>query len=303
MPQRSWSADALLLLAAAIWGFAFVAQRVGMEHVGPFTFNAVRFALGALAVLPLAPLWERSRPQAPRLPGRTFRWGGLLVGLALFAGSSFQQAGIVYTTAGKAGFITGLYVVLVPLLGIGLGRRSTAGNWSGAVLAVAGLYLLTVRGSLHIERGDLLVLAGALFWAVHVHLIAWLSPRSNPFGLAAIQFAVCSLLSLVAALLFETVALGPILAAAVPILYAGLLSAGVAYTLQVLAQRRAHPTHAAIILSLEAVFAVLGGRLMLDESLPARGLVGCALMLAGMIVSQLGAPARERPTTAGVPQP
>jgi drug/metabolite transporter (DMT)-like permease len=308
MGVRSWRGEAYLLLAAAIWGFAFVAQRLGMQHVGPFTFNAVRFALGALAVLPLAPLWERSRlaataPPEVRLPRRTFWLGGVLVGLALFGGSSFQQVGIVTTTAGKAGFITGLYVVIVPVLGQLLGRRSAVATWAGALLAVAGLYLLSVRGALHIERGDLLVLVGAFFWASHVQLIAWLSPGSNPFGLAALQFAICSLLSLAVALLVETLDAGRILAAAVPILYAGLLSAGVAYTLQVVAQRRAHPSHAAIILSLEAVFAVLGGRLILSESLTPRGLIGCGLMLAGMILSQLGGIARGRRVTTAVPQP
>jgi drug/metabolite transporter (DMT)-like permease len=313
MGGRHWRGDFYLFLAAVIWGLAFVAQRVGMQHVGPFTFNAVRFALGALAVLPLAPLWERSRlaaktaetaePPEVRLPRSTFWLGGVLVGLALFGGSSFQQVGIVHTTAGKAGFITGLYVVIVPVLGQLLGRRSAGATWAGAVIAVAGLYLLSVRGALHIQRGDLLVLIGAFFWAGHVQLIAWLSPGSNPFGLASLQFAICSLLSLAIALLVETFVWERILAAAVPILYAGLLSAGVAYTLQVVAQRRAHPSHAAIILSLEAVFAVLGGWLILGETLTPRGLVGCTLMLAGMILSQLGGIARGRRVTTAVPQP
>jgi drug/metabolite transporter (DMT)-like permease len=191
----------------------------------------------------------------------------------------------------------------VPVLGQLLGRRSAGATWAGALLAVAGLYLLSVRGALHVERGDLLVLIGAFFWAGHVQLIAWLSPGSNPFGLAALQFAICSLLSLAVALLVETLAWGRILAAAVPILYAGLLSAGVAYTLQVVAQRRTHPSHAAIILSLEAVFAVLGGWLILGESLAPRGLAGCALMLAGMILSQLCGIARSRRVTTAVPQP
>jgi len=301
MASRQLKSNSLLLLAAAIWGFAFVAQRIGMQFLGPFTFNAVRFALGALVLFPLTLVSRQSciepaSSQTPSVSGKpaggnllvgSLLGSGVLAGLALFLGSSFQQIGIVYTTAGKAGFITGLYVVFVPILGLAWRQRTNRATWLGAILAVAGLYLLSVKAALRIERGDLLVLISAFFWAGHVQIIGWLSPRYNPFHLACVQFCTCSLLSLIAALVVETISSGAILDAAIPIVYTGVMSVGVAYTLQVVAQRRAHPSHAAIILSLEAVFAAMGGWLILNEFLSLRALIGCCFMLGGMIVSQL----------------
>lgn len=291
MHRDTIKSDLLLLLAAVIWGFAFVAQRVGMDYIGPFAFNGIRFALGALSLLPLA-VFNRQQPLSTTRPAfksrAAFLYGGLLAGTVLFAGASLQQVGLIYTTAGKAGFITGLYVVIVPILGL-LGRQRTdAGTWLGALLAVWGLYLLSIKSaSLSISAGDLLEIIGAVFWAVHVIVIGWLSPRTDTVRLAITQFAVCSLLSLATAFVIETVSLGAIRLAAIPILYGGLLSVGVAYTLQVVVQRRAHPSHAAIILSLEAAFAALGGWVILDETLSLRAGAGCALMMGGMLLSQL----------------
>lgn len=291
MKQGTLKADLLLLLTAAIWGFAFVAQRVGMEHIGPFLFNGIRFALGSLSLLPLIYLGMGNGRAESVLAVSTGRGskiaGAALAGLVLFGGASLQQIGIVYTTAGKAGFITGLYVILVPIIGLRLGRETSAGTWIGAVLAVTGLYLLSVTRQLTIDKGDFLVLLSAFMWAAHVLWISWLSPRMNPLVLASSQFAICSLLSLLTAWAVEPVFLPSILAAAVPILYGGLGSVGIAYTLQVVAQRDAHPAHASILLSMEGAFAVLGGWLMLHETLSLRGLMGCALMLSGMLMSQL----------------
>lgn len=275
-------ADLLLTLSAAIWGFAFVAQRIGMEHVGPLSFNGIRFLIGALVLVPVI---KARRAQAA--PWRDDLRRGLALGLVLFCGATLQQVGLVWTTAGKAGFITGLYVVLVPILGRLAGQRTARATWAGAILAVLGLYLLTVTGRVIPSRGDLLVLGGAVFWALHVLLVGQYSPRTDPIRLAALQFAVCGGLSLVAAIVRETTTPAAVTAALPSILYTGLLSTGVAYTLQVVAQRQAPPAHAAIILSFEAVFALLGGALILDETLGARGLVGCAVMLAGMVVAQL----------------
>jgi drug/metabolite transporter (DMT)-like permease len=294
MKTRTLRSDALLLTAATIWGFAFVAQRVGMEHVGPFTFNAVRFALGGAVLLPLlAAKSVRSDLPSGDEPLALTRGmqvlGSASAGLLIFLGASLQQSGIVSTTAGKAGFITGLYVVIVPIMGLFFSQRSGLSIWAGAVLAVLGLYFLSVTGRFTIVRGDLLVLASAFFWAGHVQLIAWLTSRMDPLRIAFVQFMVCSALSAFAALLFETVSRAGLEAAAVPILYVGFLSTGVGYTLQVVAQREANPGHAAIILSTEAVFAAIGGMFFLGEKLSPRGLAGCALMLAGMIVSPLGA--------------
>jgi drug/metabolite transporter (DMT)-like permease len=291
MQGKALKSDLLLLLIAAIWGGGFVAQRQGLEFVGPFTFNGVRFALGSLSLLPLVLIGQRRRN---RLPGllpkagvRTLLLGGALAGAALFLGASLQQVGMVYTTAGNAGFITGLYVVIVPLLGLCWGQRPSLGTWIGAFLAACGLFFLSVSARFTVGFGDLLELAGAFFWAGHVLLIGWLSPRLDALKLSAVQFAVCSLLSLVTACCIETVSITGILHAAYPILYGGVISVGVAYTLQVVAQRDAHPAHTAIILSAEGVFAAFGGWLLLGEVLGSRGLLGCSLMLSGMLFSEL----------------
>ncbi len=290
MNRLSVKSDALLLLTALIWGFAFVAQRVGMEYVGPFTFNGVRFALGGLSLLPLL-LRNRNSPSALAGKGnpgsRALLLGGAATGLVLYAGASLQQMGLVYTTAGNAGFITGLYVVIVPILGLLWRQKTDAGTWIGAVLAAVGLYLLSVTESFDISFGDLLVLMGAFVWAGHVLLIGWLSPKIDPLRLAFAQFCVCSVLSLATAVCVETITVSGLFHAAVPILYGGFLSVGIAYTLQVVAQQYAHPAHAAILLSLEAVFAAIGGWMLLGETFTARGILGCALMLSGMLLSQL----------------
>ncbi len=275
-------ADLLLLLAAAIWGFAFVAQRAGMEHVGPFTFNTARFALGALVLLPFI----GRRAWQGMTSGEAWR-GGILAGLLLFAGTSLQQWGIVSTTAGKAGFITGLYVIIVPIIGIWEGRRTGMGTWLGGILAVIGLYLLSVREGFRMGGGDLLVLGGAVVWAMHVVAIARLTRRLEPRLIAFQQFAVTALLSAVCAFLFEPGQILDLAPALWPVLYAGVMSTALAFTLQVVAQKRAHPAHAAVLLSLEAAFALLGGWWLLGEAFSSRALTGCALMLAGMLLSQL----------------
>jgi len=291
MQKGTFKADILLLTTATIWGFAFVAQRVGMEHIGPYLFNGIRFALGSLSLLPLIyfGLGNGKSESAPQIPiGRSAKiMGSLVAGMVLFGGASLQQVGIVYTTAGKAGFITGLYVILVPIIGLKLGRKTSTGTWLGAILAVTGLFFLSVTGQFTIAKGDFLVLLSAFMWAGHVLWISWLSPRMNPLILASSQFAICSVLSLITALALEPIVLSSILAASIPILFGGLFSVGIAYTLQVIAQRDAHPAHASILLSMEGVFAVLGGWLMLNEVLSLRGIIGCALMLSGMLLSQL----------------
>lgn len=297
MLAHKLKADGLLMLTALIWGAAFVAQRLGMEHVGPFTFNGVRFLLGALALQPLIWRMQATRTRegsgtgtSPGISSARLIRCGLLAGAVLFAGAALQQVGIVHTTAGKAGFITGLYVVMVPLFGLALKQRAGLGTWVGAVLAAVGLYLLSVNEDFTIAYGDVLELIGAVFWAGHVLLIGRLSPgmdATDAVKLAAAQFLVCSLLSLGVGVALEPVTLAGLSGAAIPILYGGLMSVGVAYTLQVVAQRDADPAHAAIILSLEAVFAAVAGYFVLGELLTVRALLGCGLMLGGMLLSQL----------------
>ncbi len=280
-------ANALLLLTSAIWGLAFVAQRVGMDYLGPFTFNALRFALGG------AVLWGVVRLRdAGHLPGvraaeaeEVPRGWGLLLGAVLFGGASLQQAGLVYTTAGKAGFITGLYVVLVPLAGTAVGMRNGRRLWLGALLALAGLYLLSVTDAWRMAWGDFLVLSSALFWTAHVLLVDNLTARYDSLRLARLQFGVVALLSALVAVLWEgAVSLQAVRGAGWAVLYGGLLSVGVGYTLQLVAQQYTSPAYAAIIFSLETVFALAGGVLLLSEPLTGRALTGSALMLAGMLV-------------------
>ncbi len=283
-------ANLLLLLVAAIWGLAFVAQRLGMDHLGPFGFNAARFLLGALSLLPLTLIF---RARAGQGQWRPLLHGGLAAGSLLFCGASLQQAGLLYTTAGNAGFITGLYIVLVPLAARLMGQPVNRAIWAGASLALVGLYFLSINAAMVINRGDLLMLVGAAFWAGHVLIIGRLAPHLDGLRLSIIQFLICALLCLGVALIYEqdSFTLANLMAAWQPIAYAGLLSVGVAYTLQVYAQKHAPAAHAAIIMSLEAVFAAFGGWLLLNEELTGRALTGCALMLAGMLLAQL--PARR----------
>jgi drug/metabolite transporter (DMT)-like permease len=277
----------LLLLAAAIWGFAFVAQRVGMEYLGPFIFNGVRFLLGGLSLLPL--IWYfRSDTQTSRAGLKNEVLAGLLAGTILFTAASLQQIGLIYTTAGKAAFITCLYIVLVPVLGVFLGHTIGRATWLGCILAVVGLYFLCIKESSSIQIGDLLQLIGALFWTMHILVIGYFSRRVDVLKLSCFQFLTCSVLSLITAALTETFVINDLVAAAVPILYGGFCSVGIAYTLQVVGQKHAPSAHAAIILSMETVFAVIGGYLILGERISGQELIGCALMLSGMLVSQLG---------------
>jgi drug/metabolite transporter (DMT)-like permease len=287
---HSSATNLLLLLTAMIWGFAFVAQRMGMEYVGPFTYNAIRFAIGGLSLFPL--IWYLKRKEKPSevaAPGNKWqkRYGGLILGLVLFSAASLQQVGLQYTTAGKSGFITGLYVVFVPLMGIFFRHKTSIFLWIAVALATIGMYMLSVADMGTLSFGDVLTFACAVIWAVHVLLTGYLSPKMNSIVLAQTQFLVCSVLCFGVALSTEEFILEQIMAAAIPILYGGLLSVGVAYTLQVVVQKHAHPTYSAIILSFESLFAVLGGWVVLNETLSLNAMIGCGLMLTGMIVAQL----------------
>lgn len=289
--------DLVLLLAAAIWGFAFVAQRMGMDHMGPFAFNGIRFMMGALTLLPLM-LWRAKKHPKPvgEFDNRKMLLiGGGLVGGLVFLGASFQQVGLMSTTAGNAGFITGLYLVLVPMLGLLIGQRTHAGTWVGAFLAFFGLYLLSFTESFTMSQGDFLILIGTVCWAVQILAIGWLSPKMDTIKLAFMEFLVCSLLSLAVAFAIETITWEGISGAAIPLLYGGVMSVGIAYTLQVVVQKKANAAHGALIMSLEAVFALIGGWLFLEETLSFKGAVGCGLMLAGMIISQLWGFRRTKP--------
>lgn len=283
--------NVLLLITAAIWGFAFVAQRVGMEYLGPFTFNAARFTLGSLSLLPLLFISRDERPASenilPRPSLKLVVFGGFSAGFMLFMGMSLQQVGLVYTTAGKAGFITSLYVVIVPFLGLFWKQSTNPGIWIGAILAAIGLYFLSVTERFSVEFGDLLEFFCAFFWAGQVLIIGWLSPKIPTVKLAFTQFVVCAVLSFMVAVVFEDISWNALVQATGPILYGGILSSGVAFTFQIMAQRHTDPAHASIIMSMEAVFAAIGGWLLLNEILSMRGVMGCGLMLGGILISQL----------------
>jgi drug/metabolite transporter (DMT)-like permease len=290
MKGRTLTSDLLLLLTALVWGFAFAFQRQGMEHIGPFLYNGIRFLLGSLVLVPfiIIPRIRTVKPAAT--PGilRSIPYGAL-AGASLFLAASFQQVGIVYTTAGKAGFITGLYVIFVPFISLFWHKHTLhKGIWIGCILSAIGLYFLSFRDFSGINIGDLLVLVSAVFWAIQIQLIDWLTTRTSARNLACIQFATVGILSLGVSAIFEPWVLSAVRAAAIPILYGGLVSIGIGFTLQVVAQKTAHPAHASIIMCLEAVFAAIGGWWLLGESLSGIALFGCSLMLFGMIISQIG---------------
>ncbi|MBN2627178.1 MAG: DMT family transporter [Spirochaetales bacterium] len=286
MKKQVLKNDLLLLLTSLIWGSAFVAQRVGMDYIGPFTFNAVRFILGPLSLLPLI-LYRWSSLPAEHKKLRPYLTNGLVAGTVVFTASTLQQIGIVYTTAGNAGFITGFYVVLVPILGYFLGQKIGLTRWLAALLALGGLYFLSVTRDFTMGKGDVIVLGSALFWALHIIVVGQASTKLDSLIFSFAQFFLCALLSWAGAFIFEEPSWQGISQAGIPILYGGIFSVGVAYTLQVVAQKNAPPSHAVIILSMEGAFAALAGALILSEVLSGRQILGCFLMLAGMLLSQL----------------
>ena len=273
--RRGIRSDIILLTASIIWGFAFAFQKKGMDFIGPFLFTGLRFILGSLVVLPF--LFRKGEQGGFK--------ESIILGFLLFAGVSLQQVGIVYTTAGKAGFITGLYVVFVPVAGYLMGIRTRRFTWIGAGLAIVGLYLLSIRGRFYPEKGDLLVLLGAVFWTFHVIYISKFTKGKDPLKLAFGQFLVCGILGMGVAFVLEDISMSGVFDAGIPLLYAGVLSSGIAYTLQVVGQKRAHPSHAAVILSLESLFAAIGGFLLLHEVMTPKEILGAALMLTGMMIS------------------
>lgn len=283
----------LLLLTAAIWGIAFVAQSVGMDYVGPFTFNCVRCLMGGMVLLPC--IWffdrkNRGKRHVPVIPGarKTLILGGVCCGAALCLASNFQQFGIQYTTVGKAGFITACYIVIVPVLGLIFGKKCSPVVAGAVVLSLAGLYMLCMTGGrLSINRGDLLMLVCAFLFAVHIMVIDFFSPVVDGVKMSCIQFFVSGALSGAAMLAYERPDVSQILAAWVPLLYAGVMSCGVAYTLQIVGQKGMNPTVASLILSLESSISVLAGWALLGQRLTSREILGCGLMFGAILLAQI----------------
>lgn len=276
----------LLLLTALIWGSALVAQSVSMDLIGPFTFQCVRSVLGSLVLLPVIAVFSK-RQQRSAQEKRTQWIGGLICGCVFFVAGSLQQIGLCYTSAGKTGFITALYIVLVPCIGIFFRRKVGWNVWLGVLLALVGLYLLCVTEALTIGTGEFLVFLSSLAFAVHILVIDHFSPKTDGIKLSCMQFAVNAILSGICMFLFEEPSAGAILDCWFPIGYAGILSCGLAYTLQIIGQKNTDPTVASLILSLESVFSALCGWLLLNEALTGRELLGCALMFVAIILAQI----------------
>lgn len=276
----------LLLLTATIWGTAFVAQSVGMDYVEPFTFTFARSIVGGIVLIPV--IWFFSRGKKRPMLTKAELIGGVCCGLALCAASNFQQIGIVHTTVGKAGFITALYVVIVPILGIFLKKKASFVVWISVGLSVIGLYLLCMTGdSLRLAYGDFLVLICALLFSVHIMIIDYFSPKGDGVRISCVQFFVCGIVSGMIMLFVEEPSVGNMMAAKMPILYAGVLSSGVAYTLQIVGQKDMNPTVASLILCLESVISALAGWVILDEALTSRELFGCLLMFVAIVLAQV----------------
>ena len=283
--------EGLLVLTALIWGSAFVAQRVGMDHIGPFAFNSLRCLMGSVVLIPLI-VYRKKKMEKSEIPvvredKKTLITGGILCGIAMAVASSLQQFGLIYTTAGKAGFITALYILIVPILGLLLGKKVGKKVWIGVAFAVVGMYLLCIKEGFSISKGDTLVMLCAVVFSIHILLISYFSPRVDGVKLSCVQFAICGIICAVPMFSIEKPTLEGILLSLIPLLYAGVLSCGVAYTLQIIAQKNVEPTVASLILSLESVFAVLTSWVVIHEALTPKEIFGCVLMFVAIIFAQL----------------
>lgn len=294
----------LLLIAAAIWGTAFVAQSVGMDYVEPFTFCFSRSIIGCMVLIPIIYLFERKDKTSKKentektsasflSKNRILILGGIACGICLFAASNLQQFGIMTSTAGKAGFITACYIIIVPVLGIFLKRKTSPLIWLGVVIALVGMFFLCIMpsikndGGFSFQPGDIQLILCSICFSFHILVIDHFSPKTNGIKLSCIQFLVCGILSGICMLIFETPSMENILNAWLPIMYAGAMSSGIAFTLQIIAQKDLHPTVASLIMSLESVISVLAGFVILNEVLSTYEIIGCVLMFIAIILAQI----------------
>ncbi|HVI39370.1 MAG TPA: DMT family transporter [Anaerovoracaceae bacterium] len=311
MDKKQITGNLLLLTTATIWGMAFVAQRVGMDYVGPLTFSWTRFVLAILVLIPVVHFMDKSAkkqirdgvsdkkelsPEELKQQKKELMKASIVCGCVLFTANILQQIGLVSTSAGKTGFITALYIVLVPVFSVVLKRRPGLKCWIGVILGTVGLYFLCITSSFTIAPGDFVVLIGAAFWATHILVIDHFLPKvADPIRMSMYQFVVVAVLSFIGALIFEDMSISGIIDCAIPILYAGALSGGVGFTFQILGQKHTNPTVASLILSLEAVFGAIFGFLILKEMMTPREIAGCLMMFCAIIISQL--PDRKKPET------
>ena len=283
----------LLFLTALIWGMAFVAQSVSMDYIQPLTFICIRFFIGGLFLLPFIFIMDKKKNEDTQqidkteANKKTLLAGGIICGIFLFGGSFFQQVGIQYTTVGKAGFLTAFYIIIVPLLGLFLKKKCPPLTWCGVALSLVGLYFLCMTESLTLQKGDALVFIGAFMFAGQIMAIDYYNPMVDGVRLSCIQFFTAGIIGFIGMILFEQPQLSAILGAAGPILYTGIMSSGVGYTLQIIGQKGIHPAVAALILSLESVFSALSGFLFLHQGMSGRELLGCGLMFLAIILAQM----------------
>lgn len=282
----------ILLLTATIWGVAFVAQSVGMEYIGPFTFNAIRCVLGGLVLIPVILVLKKKKETGAenqeKEDKKTLWTGGIACGVILCIASNLQQFGIMEASVGKSGFFTALYIVMIPVIGIFIGKRPGIKLWFCVALAVVGMYLLCMKdGSFTIERADIMLLLCALAFSFHILVVDYFSPKVGGVKMSCIQFFVCGVLSAVGMLFTETPDISNIQAAWLPLLYAGLLSCGVGYTLQIVGQKGINPVIASLIMSLESVISALAGWVILGQILSPKEILGCVLMFVAIIITQI----------------
>ena len=303
MNKNSLRGESMLFLAAFIWGIAFVAQRVGGNMIGSFTFNTVRMFIGGFTLLPCIYLLRKKANIKKEHTVTKKQWlnknkrlytGGILCGIILFVASNLQQVGLSYTTASKAGFITALYIIIVPIIGIFFKKYPSINLWISIFFALCGMYLLCITDGFKISNGDILVILSAFSFSIHILAIDYFSSYVDGVKMSCIQFFVCGLLSFIAMFLFETPVLSSILHAWIPLLYTGVLSCGVAYTFQILGQKDVIPSIASLIMSLEAVFCAIGGWVLLGESLSIKELIGCILVFSAIILAQIPASTRVK---------
>lgn len=289
MKKSTLKSSFLLFLAAFIWGVAFVAQSVGMDYMGPFSFNGARFLLGSIVLMPVV-FFRRKKAQSEGKESADLKntlVGGICCGLALCSAALFQQFGILYTTVGKAGFITTLYIIIVPIMGIFLKKRVSGRIWIGAVIAAFGMYLLCMSEKFALSRGDTYVFICAVLFSVHILVIDYFSPKADGVTLSCIQFLTAGVVCSVLAIIIEKPEIGNFIDGIIPLAYAGIMSSGVGYTLQIVGQKDMEPTVASLILSLESVISVLAGWVILGQTLSGKELLGCALVFAAVILVQL----------------
>lgn len=300
MNRKRVESNLMLLLTALIWGVAFVAQSAGMDYVGPFTFNAVRCLVGGIVLIPCIFILNRTKPGDAKtqvLPKKGSKWklaiGGLCCGTALGVASTLQQFGIMHTTVGKAGFITALYIIIVPILGLLFKKKASFTIWISVAIAAVGMYLLCITEGFSINKGDFFVFLCAVCFSIHILVIDYFTPFVDGVKMSCIQFFMAGILCSVMMFIFEKPEISAILAAWLPVLYAGVLSCGVAYTLQIIAQKNTNPTVASLVLSMESVFSVLAGWLILGQKLSGREMLGCVFVFGAIILAQIPVPSRK----------